>query len=115
MAVNVDRVDFLMVSTKGEKYAKDTMTMLTHTNCMTGIVEWEKATIDYSFDPFGKLVKKPARVLPNGKVFEYKKHYHGWFGMLICTRKFYEVHKDVLDEFITHDDFFSRKWLPNTY
>ena len=69
MAVNVDRVDFLMVSTKGEKYAKDTMTMLTHTNCMTGIVEWEKATIDYSFDPFGKLVKMYLMSLSHMMIF----------------------------------------------
>lgn len=110
----MNRNDYLLLSTQGEKYGKEKLTFLTAKDNFTGELIWEKSTIEYSWNPFGKLIKKPARILPNGSILEHKKHYHGWFGMLNCTDEFYEKHKEVLDEFITTDKFFSRKWLPKT-
>ena len=86
----LDRMEYLLLSTKGEKYAKEQLSCMTHKDVLSGDLTWEKATVDYSFDPFGKLIKQPARILPNGTVFEHKKHYHGWFGLLQCTKSFYE-------------------------
>tara|TARA_B110000495_G_scaffold68764_1_gene58691 strand:+ start:2523 stop:2870 length:348 start_codon:yes stop_codon:yes gene_type:complete len=115
MAANIERKDFLIMIPNGEKFAKEEMSFMTHTDVLTGKIVWEKATSDYSFNPFGKLVKKPARILPNGAVFEHKKHYHGWFATLLCTVEFYEKHKDTLDKYITTDAYFDKKWLPKTY
>ena len=115
MAANIERMEFLIMTPKGERDAKENLPMMTHTDVISGKLEWEKATSDYSLNPFGKLIKKPARILPNGTVFEHKKHYHGWFATLACTSKFYEEHKEVLDKFITTDKYFDKKWLPKTY
>ena len=103
---------FLLMGLKGEQDMLSKCDFLTHADAETGSLMWQRASHDYDFNPFGKLIKRPARTLNNGTVIDHKMHYHGWFANLRCSETFYKRYKKVLDQYITHDTHIKRDYLP---
>ena len=107
------KMQCLLLGLKGEKDMMANVPCLTMLDVDTGETRWCLAGMEHSMNPFGKLVSKPARVLPNGRIFEHKRHYHGWFASLVCTKEFYESHKEQLLPYdVTDEKHFKTDHLP---
>ena len=71
------------------------------------------AAAEYDLNPFGKLIKAPARYHARGHIIEHKKYYHGFFANLRCTEEFYNKYKVVLDKYIVTEDHINRDSQPS--
>ena len=73
---------------------------------------WTIAAKEYDVNPFGKLVKTPARFHARGHIIEHKKYYHGFFMNLKCTEDFYNKYKNNLDQYIVTEEHINREHQP---
>lgn len=108
-----NRMTLLLLGLEGEQKMMEALPFMVMSDIDSDKKRWCLASTEYNLNPFGKLVKKPARYLPNGETFEHKKHYHGWFASLRCSEEFYNEHKEDLDKFdVTNEKHFKTDYLP---
>lgn len=103
---------FLLLGIRGEQEMMKIFHFLSMKDVFEDKLRWQPATKDYSINPFGKLVRVPARVLDNGRIMDHKKHYHGFFVDLRCSKPFYENHKEVIDSHVVKDGEVDLRYRP---
>ena len=96
--------EFLLRSIHGETDLMEKLSICTNTNRYTGKRQWISSSIDYSINPFGKLVRTPAVKTTQGKIMEHRRNFHGFFANIKCTEEFYKKNKTTLDLFIVTDE-----------
>lgn len=107
------RREFLLRSTRGELDLMTYLPFLTEQDVATKKARWCIAAAEYDLNPFGKLIKAPARYHARGHIIEHKKYYHGFFANLRCTEEFYNKYKVVLDKYIVTEDHINRDSQPS--
>lgn len=106
------RKEFLLRSTKGEIDMLTYLPFMTEVDVDTKKTGWTIAAKEYDVNPFGKLVKTPARFHARGHIIEHKKYYHGFFMNLKCTEDFYNKYKNNLDQYIVTEEHINREHQP---
>ena len=106
------RKEFLLRGLKGEFHMLDKLPFMTGKDVDTKKPRLEIASEDYDINPFGKLVREPAKYHARGHILEHKKYYHGFFMNLKCTEEFYDKHKEEIEPFICDEDWISRDHQP---
>jgi hypothetical protein len=105
--------EFLLRSTRGELDLMTYLPFLTEVDVETKKPRWCIATVEYDLNPFGKLIKTPARYHARGYTIDHKKYYHGFFVNLRCTEEFYNKYKNNLDQYIVTEEHISRDSQPS--
>lgn len=106
------RKEFLLRSTKGEIDMLTYLPFMTELDVDTKKPRWTIAAKEFDVNPFGKLIKTPARFHARGHIIEHKKYYHGFFMNLKCTEEFYNKYKNNLDKYIVTEDHINRDHQP---
>ena len=105
--------DVLLMTQKGEKEMMKDLPFLTMTEIGTGETIWQLASPDYNINPFGKLVRTPAKYLGNGAVMHHAKYYHGFFVSLRCSEEFYKSKEWFMRNYnVTDEKHYSRDHMP---
>jgi len=105
--------DVLLMSTQGEKAMMEGMPFLTMAHIDTGEMIWQLATPDYNINPFGKLVRTPARILNTGQILTHNKYYHGFFIAMRCSEEFYKSKEWFMKEYnVTDEKHYARTHMP---
>ena len=108
--------DLLLMSQKGEQEMMRDLSFLTQRDLYTDEDIWQVGTKDYTMNPFGKLRKKIARHLPNGKVRSHNSYYHGFFISLLCTEEFYDQHSEILKIYdVTDEEHYNKQHMPKWF
>ena len=106
------RKEFLLRGLKGENDMMIYLPFLTETDVETKKPRWCVAAESYDVNPFGKLIKSPARFHARGHIIEHKKYYHGFFMNLKCTEEFYNKYKNNLEQYIVTEEHINRDYQP---
>lgn len=106
------RKEFLLRGLKGENDMMVYLPFLTETDVETKKPRWCVAAENYDINPFGKLIKSPARFHARGHIIEHKKYYHGFFMNLKCTEEFYNKYKNNLEQYIVTEEHINRDYQP---
>lgn len=109
------RLSFLLRNSRGEADMMIYLPFLTEKDLQTKKQRWCIATPEYDLNPFGKLVKSPAKYHSKGKVLEHRKYYHGFFANLSCTEEFYNKYKNNLDKYIVVEEHINRDSQPTWF
>tara|TARA_B100001750_G_C15376543_1_gene530132 strand:- start:354 stop:686 length:333 start_codon:yes stop_codon:yes gene_type:complete len=107
------RKEFLLRGLKGENDMLLYLPFMTEKDVDTKEERWCIAAEEYDINPFGKLIKSPARFHARGHIIEHKKYYHGFFMNLKCTEEFYNKYKNNLDKYICTEDHINRDYQPS--
>ena len=106
------RKEFLLRGLKGENDMMVYLPFLTETDVETKKPRWCVAAENYDINPFGKLIKSPARFHARGHIIEHKKYYHGFFMNLKCTEEFDNKYKNNLEQYIVTEEHINRDYQP---
>ena len=106
------RKEFLLRGLRGELEMMKYLPFMTETDVITKKLRWCIANEEYDINPFGKLIKIPARFHARGHIIAHKKYYHGFFMNLKCTEEFYNKYKPSLDKYICTEDHINRDFQP---